>query len=73
MDGMSERAKLQRDMIWASLISTTLFIVAVVAVMRAPQGYETHGTVLSVVCLAAGTWWTVKLQRLKKRLHTLPV
>jgi hypothetical protein len=70
---MSERAKLQRAMLWASLVSTTLFIVAVVAALRPPHGYETHGTVLSVVCLAAGTWWTVKLQRLKKRLQTLPV
>jgi uncharacterized membrane protein len=70
---MSERAKLQRAMLWTSLFSTALFILAAVAALRPPQGYETHGTVVSVVCLAAATWLTVKLQRLKKQLQATPV
>jgi uncharacterized membrane protein HdeD (DUF308 family) len=69
---MSERAKLQREMAWASLLSTTLFILGAVAALRPPSGHETVGIVLSVACIVAGTWWVVKLQRLKKRLQAAP-
>jgi hypothetical protein len=69
---MRERAKLQREMYRASLISTSLFILGTIAVLRAPRGYETHGIVVSVACIVAGTWWTMKLQRIKKQLQTTP-
>jgi hypothetical protein len=69
---MTERAKLQRAMMKASLIATPCFMAAAVLPMVIPQKYETAYLTAMAVLIAVGTWWTVKLQELRKRLQATP-
>jgi Flp pilus assembly protein TadB len=69
---MSERARLQRALTRASVIASTLFVVAAALPLLVPQKYETLYLVAMGVCIALATWWTVRLQRLKKQLQETP-
>ena len=67
---MTDRAQLQRAVTKASIISTLFFLVAAAMPFVVPQKYETAYLVVMAACIAVGTWWTVKLQRLRKELQT---
>ena len=69
---MSERAKLQREITRASIISSSLFIFAAALPLIVPSAYETYYLIVMGVCIAVAIWWTVKLQRLRMQGRTTP-